>query len=104
MSNPALDRDDLDEDEARGIPPEVTSAVRRALGIATEAELAAAIGENRRTTQSKRVLGTDVLPHVRRGRNILYILPLVGEELRRRAEGRGLEVTHRRSARGRKAS
>jgi hypothetical protein len=70
----------------------VVRAIRLAIGVATERELAAALGEDSRTTQSKRVTGTDVLPHVRRGRSILYVLPLVRDELQRRAERSGLEV------------
>ena len=96
--------DRLDIDDERQVPPDVARAIRRALGIATEPEMASALGEDRRTTQNKRVTGTDVLPHLRRGRNTLYIIPLCAEELRRRAEqGTSLGVVHRASPRRRRA-
>ena len=80
------------------------AAIRLAIGIATEPELAAALGENERTTQVKRVTGVDVLPHVRRGRSTLYVLRLIADELRRRAEqGTSLEIVHRASPRRRRA-
>lgn len=92
------------EDDDRQVPIEVARKIRLALGIATEPELATALNENPRTTQSKRVTGSDVLPHIRRGRSVLYILPLVGDELRRRAEqGTSLEVVHRAGPRRRRA-
>ena len=54
----------LDPDDDQPVPPDFVRAVRLAIGIVTERELAAALNENHRTTQGKRVTGTDVLPHV----------------------------------------
>src|SRR4051812_14739932 len=91
----------LDNDQP--VPPDFVRAIRLAIGVVTERELAAALNENHRTMQGKRVTGTDVLPHVRRGRSILYVLPLVRDEIQRQAERSGREVVHRASPRRRRA-
>jgi hypothetical protein len=93
----------LDPDDDQPVPPDFVRAVRLAIGIVTERELAAALNENHRTTQGKRVTGADVLPHVRRGRSILYVLPLVRDEIQRRAKRSGLEVVQRVRSRRRRA-
>lgn len=102
-----LETDSVEADD--GLTPERIAQLRAALEIALEPEIALAFGAEPRTAQMRRVTGKDVFPHFRYGRTVIYHIPSVKEEIRRRVEGTGsaaiLEsVAHRARPRRRRAS